>query len=132
MASIISTPQVVVNNNPVAIKPNSFKFTEGRGETDVMTESAGGESIQTVFSEDATNRIAVFSFEVYSTVDALELVSNWKLNRNQNRVVVGGTDSTTGATFNRSFAQAAVTNDPEYVLSSDGTTTVEWKSAPAV
>ena len=38
----LSSPTIVINGDVIAIKPNTCKYTEGRGERIVRTQSTGG------------------------------------------------------------------------------------------
>jgi hypothetical protein len=131
MTIALSDVTITVNNEPIAIVPNSFKFTEGKGEQTYRAASAGGGSVEPVYSNDVTSLFSSFGFELYNTIGDIESARQWKSNRDQN--VVGMTGKTPdGKTISRTFARAAILNDYEVQLGSDTTFSLEFKSKPAV
>lgn len=125
MAKVLSNPTVVANNNPTAIIPNSFGYTEGLGEQTVRTQSTGGGSVEQVSSEDVTTRKSKFKFEMLNTADNIDLARTWKRNGNQNVFSVSE-DS-----FSRTFTNAIIVNDYEVTLASDGNIALEFESSAA-
>lgn len=131
MSIALADVTVTVNNEPIAIVPNSFKFTEGFGEQNYRAASAGGGSVEPVYSNDVSNLFSMCSFELYNTIDDIEKSRQWKANRDQN--VVGMTGRTPdGKRISRTFSRAAILNDYEVSLGSDTTFSLEFKSKPAV
>lgn len=126
MSKVLANPTVVVNNNPIAIVPNSFSYTEGFGEQQLRVQSAGGNSLEYAASDDVTTKKAMFKFEMLNTSENIENARQWKQNLNQNVVSVSE-DS-----FSRTFTQAMIVNDYEVSLSSDGNISLEFNSARAV
>lgn len=122
----LSNPTVVINNDSVAVSGNTVSFTDGFGERELRVQSAGGGSIQTVFSEDVSTRVAMVKLALVNTAANIDLVRGWQNLENENSI------SITGEGLTRSFNNAAVINNPEYNLGSDGTIDVEFKSDPAV
>lgn len=117
----ISKPSVIVNDNPVNILPNTFKFGEGLGETTVRTQSAGGGSVESVISDNAEDKLGKFSFEMANTPGNIALARGWKQNPGVNSV-----DSTGSGNFSRIFNNSSITNDYEVTLSTDGNIALEW------
>lgn len=127
MSSVaIANPTVIVNNNTVAIVPNSAKFKEGFGEQNLRTASSGGNSVQTVYSDNIETKMSGVTFEVFNTADNIALLRTWKLNKNKNAV------SITGDGLSRTFQSCAFISDYEVNLGSDTTIEVEFKGDPAV
>lgn len=124
--AVLSNPTVTINNTPVAIIPNSFKFNEGQGEQKFRTQSAGGGSVEQVLADDVEMKYGKFSFELLNTEDNIENAREWKLNLDQNAVTVSE------GNFSRSFLQAAVVNDYDVELSADGNISLEWNSRQPV
>lgn len=132
MSFVISDPAVVINNEPVATVPGTFKYTEGFGESNVRARSTGNGNTTSVYSEDVTTKFSKFSLELYSDIDSIELARSLKAARNANVVTVNGVDPTTGNSITRSFNRSAVTNDYEVEFGSDTTFTLDFMSDPAV
>ena len=122
----LSSPNIQVNNDTVAIEPNTFKFTKGKGNVTVNPQSAGGNSVEMVISEDATTKKSMCSFEVRPTKDNYDLFSSWQ-------------DATDGVTiiaseedFTVQFRSMYVTTDPEWNIGADQTVTIEFEGTPVV
>lgn len=122
----LANPQVLINNNPIAIVANSLTFKEGLGEQNVTIQSAGGNHIETVYSEDVSTRMSMVKFDLASTEQNIELIRNWKLARNENAIVVTGTE------FTRTFTNMALITDYEVGLGNDSVISLEFHGDPAV
>lgn len=125
MSKVLSNPTVVANNNPIAIIPNTFAYTEGLGEQEVRVQSAGGGSLEQVLADDVTTKMSTFKFEMLNTAENIQTVRGWKRNLNQN------TFSVSEDSFSRTFTNALIMNDYEVQLSSDGNIALEFKSSAA-
>lgn len=126
----VANAAVIVNNNVVAVVPNSVKYTEGLGEQEIKAASTGGGQSEQIYSENIENNFSMISFDVYNTVEAIDLARQWKANRNQNLVQVAG--KTVEGNITRTFSQAAILNDYEVGLGSDTVISLEFKSNPAI
>ncbi len=126
----LSDATVAVNNNPVEIIPNSLKFSEGLGEQKARAVSGGGGVVNQIFSNDIETNVGKVSFKVPATIDNIEAIRAWKINRNANGVTVTG--SNVDGTITRTFSRAALLNDYEVELGSETDITVEFSSSPAV
>lgn len=131
MPIAIANPSIVVNNEPVAIVPNSAKYTEGKGEQTLRAASAGGGAVEQVYSDNVETNLSMISFSLFNDPETIELLRTWKNNKNQNVVVLTGKTSD-GKTLKRTFNQAALLNDYEVNLGADTTIDAEFKSAAAV
>ena len=126
----LSNIAVTVNNDPIAIVPNSASYTEGFGEQTMRAASIGGASVEQVFSQDLESTFSMSKFEVYPDIETVKLLRTWKSNGNANTVVFTG--SVDGVSFRRTFKKAAILNDYEVSLGSDTTVEIEFKSDAAV
>lgn len=126
MSKVLSNPTVVVNNTPIPIIPNSFKYNEGLGEQKLRVESAGGGALNQVLSDDVEMKLGAFSFEMLNTEANIEEARKWKQNGNLNTV------SVTEGTFDRTFAGAALINNYDVSLAADGNLVLEWNSQQPV
>ena len=126
----ISDPSLVMNNLPFSIIGNSFSYTEGLGEQDLMVQSAGGGSVQTVFSDNVEMKYSSFKFEMQNTLENIDLIRSWKVNENRNGMA-GTAPNGVDAGWSRTFNNVALINDYEVNLGADTTISLEFKSDPA-
>lgn len=122
----VTNPQVVINNVAIPVVPNSVRFTEGKGEQTQRVQSAGGGQVTPVYSDNVETHISKIMMSMINTPSNIELVREWKSNKNANAM------SITGDEFQRSFSYVALTNDYEVALGSDGVLELEFAAAPAV
>lgn len=128
---VLSDPTIVINNLPIAIKPNSVSYTEGFGEMQVRVQSAGGGATQSVYAQDVSTRLSMIKFAMESTETNIGLVRTWKSNSSQGILnTIRIVDRATG--FTRSFQSAVIENEPEIALGVDSEISLEWKGDPAV
>lgn len=125
MARKLVNPSVVWNNTPLAIVPNSFEFTEGFGEQKVEAQSAGGNSISVVVSQDVSTALSMLKFSLYPTEENVTNARQMKANFD------GNVFTASEGTFSRTFLSAVCTTDYSVMLKADGTIDLEFKSLPA-
>lgn len=130
MSTQLSDAGVSVNNEAVAIVPNSIKYTEGFGEQKVRAASVGGGEVEQVYSHDVESNFSMVSFEIYATVEAIKLARSWKAARNANVVQITG--STPDGSLTRTFTQAGLLGNYDVELGADTTITLEFNSNPAI
>ena len=130
MSEQLSNAQVLVNNDVVAIIPNTLSFTEGLGEQSIRAASSGGALTEQVFSDNVEMRYSTVKFEIPPTVENIGKARDWKVNKNQNLIQIAG--RTADGLITRTFSQAALLSDYEVPLTSDGNITLEWRSNPAI
>ena len=123
----ISNPSLVMNNLAISIVANTFSYTEGLGEQDVVVQTAGGGSIQTVFTDNVEMRYSDIKFEMQNTVENIDLIRTWKINENTNGMT--GTDKDG---WTRTFNSVVLTSNYEVNLGSDTTISLEFKSDAAI
>lgn len=129
MATIaIANPTVIVNNNTVAIVPNSAAYTEGFGEQKLRAASSGGGGSSTVYSQNIESYISMVKFAVYNTAANIEMIRGWKTNANANAITLS--DAVSG--WNRTFQNAALTNNYDVTLGADTVIECEFHSDPSV
>jgi hypothetical protein len=121
----LSVPSIRVNNDIIAIVPNSFKYTPGDGETKVRAASAGGGNVESVHSEDAEAMISKITFSVYPTELNIRKIREWKSNIGANTVEALQRGRNGGKDFAIPFRNVSVTNDPEVAAAGDGTIEVQ-------
>ena len=121
----LSVPGISVNNIPIGIVPNSFKFTMGKGETKVQAVSLGGGAVTTVHTEDAEKKIGKMSWKMYITDDVLALISVWKSLIGLNVIT-----ATQPATAPKIGQHMSMVNDPDFEASVDGQVEVQFEGDP--
>ncbi len=130
MSIQLSDAAVLVNDEVVAIVPNSLKFTEGFGEQNVRAASVGGGSVEQVYSRDLETALSQIMFDLHTTPANVKLARSWKSNANQNVVQIAG--KTAEADMTRVFTQAAMTGDPEIEIGTEGVINIEFMSNAAI
>jgi hypothetical protein len=130
MATQLADALVTVNNDPVAIIPNSLMYTEGLGEQTIRATSAGGGQVEQVYANNVETKFSQCNFEMASTVENIARAREWKTLQNQNVVQIAG--QTPEGRVTRTFTQAAILNDYEVPLGSETNITVEFKSNQAI
>ena len=121
----LATPIVTVNDVNVAIKPNSFSYTDGFGERNVRTQSSGPSASENVVTENAETEHSMCKFMLLSTDDNANIVRTWLDNLDQNTVTA------VQGSFSRAFRRATVINNPEIAISQDGEIEIEFKAEKA-
>lgn len=126
----VSNAAVTVNNNVIAIVPNSLAYTEGFGEQTVRAASAGGGQVEQIFSSNIETSFSMVKFDLPATVENIALAREWKAAANQNLVQIAG--RTVDGNVTRTFTQAALLTDYEVALGSDTNISVEFNANPAI
>ena len=133
MSTVIANPQLVINNIPQAIKPNSLSYTEGKGEQILRAASAGGQSVVQVLADNVEDNFSDIKFSFDNTVPNIASARAWKNQPGQNTIIVTGTVTSGGKTetLRRVFNNASLMNNYEVPLGSDVSLDLEFKSDPA-
>ncbi len=134
MTAVIANPQLVINNIPVAIKPNSFGYTEGFGEQILRTASAGGKSTIQILADNVEDNFSDFKFSLDPTLGNIASARVWKSQPGLNGAILTGTvtDGNRTVNFRRAFNKASIMNNYEVNLGADTSIDLEFKSDPAV
>jgi hypothetical protein len=122
----LSNPSVEVNGETIGIVPNSLSYKDGRGNRTVRPESAGGNSINVVVTEDAETKKGMVKFSLYNTKVNDELKVSWQ------STVDGNTVRFSDGDFVKPFRQMFVTEDPEVALGADGNMEIVFEGAPLI
>lgn len=121
----LSNPTVKVNDVVIAIIPNSLSYKPGVGDRKVMTQSAGGNAIETVVSEDATTKKSMVKFKLYNTEANLQRTKDWNdLDSSTIRLSEGN--------IAESFRDMVITTEPERSIGAEGELEIEWEGAPSL
>ena len=117
----LSNPTIAVNNIPIEIVPNSFKFQPGYGETKVSAASVGGGITNTIHAENVETKIGKMTWEMYVTPDVQALVYEWKQLTAANAISAIQAGQPPAV-----MSGASMTNNPEFTASSDGKVSIEF------
>lgn len=123
-----SNPTILINNVPVSIMPNSFKFTDGKGDVKVRAMSAGGNSVVTIHTQDTSTKVGKVEFELGVTAQNRQIASNWKDNIGGNLIQA----IQNGIPMPIIFQNCSMTNDPSWEATADGKCKIEFMGDPAI
>ena len=124
--SELSTPQVIVDGETIAVVPNSV-VVRVPGEAKVRAMSIGGGAIEVVTGLDASTLIGHVKFEIPSTRRNADRVLKWK------QKMKVGEKMTVNIVFpNGAFPhqQMSLTKDTEIAMKSDGNIPLEFEGQP--
>lgn len=122
MGDTLANPAVQVNDIAIGIKPNSLTYKKGRGDTSVRAQSAGGDSIEAVVTEDAETKLSMCKFTVLTTKTSVSTVDSWFGQKN--------TIDLSDGSFTVPFSDMSVTTEPEVVTGADGEIEIEFQGPP--
>ena len=125
---VLDDPTVMANGNPIFVSPNSVKFDDGDGETQVRKASSGGGQSTLVISDNVEDKIGKLMFELPNDIASMNLARSWKKTPGQNVFEVNATVG--GVNFSRVFTTAVVKNPIENELTADGKIPIEVNSDP--
>lgn len=129
MPNTISVPAIRIDGDTIGIVPNSAEFIPGKGETNVRTASAGGNSIEAVHSVNAESKIGNFKVDIYPTAANISLVQT--LGNRVGIIEIGAIDSVADTrAASLTLQNASLCNDPEIPLTADGVISLEFKGTP--
>lgn len=120
--------QVVVNNTPINVKPNSLKYKTGKGEDLLEAFTTGGQNVEMAHSKNVETFVGEVSFDMPEDAPTHDLIIEWKNNNPANQILLVNPDTNFTLTFNT----ATLMSDPEHNPNSDGVVNLEWRTAPAV
>lgn len=127
MPNALADATLVINNITVPVVPNSIKYKEGGGEQTMRAQSAGGGSVQSVYSKNIESNLSFLGFSIYNTPENIELARGWKNLENANAATLSGAGG-----FRRAFNGMALTNDYEVNLGADTTIDIEMMGDPII
>lgn len=126
----LSDATVLVNDEVVAIVPNTLKYTEGGGEQQTRAASVGGGKIEQIYSRDVESALSKVMFDLHTTIANIKSQRGWKFKGNQNVVAIAG--KTADGTLTKTFTQAAMTGDPEIEIGTEGVINIEFMANPSI
>jgi hypothetical protein len=122
----LANPTVEVNNGVIGIIPNSLSYKRGKGDVSVRPQSAGGNSIEIIRTENAETKKSMVKFSLYNTKANRDLITAWQ------DLVDGAAIRLSDGDFIESFRSMFIINDPEMNLGADGNVEVTFEGQPAV
>ena len=121
----LSNPTLEVNDDTIAIVPNSLSFKYGIGKKTVKGQSSGGNAIEMVISEDAETKKSMVKFKLFNTTKNFQLTKDW-LSLFSNTVAISERD------FSVSLRDMVLTEEPEFTIGAEGEVELEWEGAPSL
>ena len=121
----LANPTIEVNDAVIGIIPNSCSYKAGKGDINIRAQSAGGNSIDVVKTENAETKISMVKFKLFNTKTNSEQVKTWQDSVNGNTINLSDGD------FIQAFREMFVITDPELMLGADGEIEVEFNGRPS-
>jgi len=119
----LSNPTVEINDEVWSIVPNSFSYKKGKGNKTVKTQSAGGDAIDVVITEDAETKKSMAKFKLFNTAVNLQGLDDWLSNfSNTIRAYEGE--------IVLPFQDMVITEEPEVMIGADGEFEIAWEGSP--
>lgn len=127
----LSVPEILVNDEKVAIVPNTFTYDKGEAEINVRSASSGNGSSESVHTTNAETAISEPMFSLFPTSETDDLIRRWKEQIGANIIkavqrVPGGNDIVL------TFPGQSLTNKPSREASADGVVALEFKGDQGV
>lgn len=121
----LSNPTVEVNDEILAIVPNSLSYKTGQGDKDVKAQSSGGNGIEIVTTENAETKISMVKFKLFNTSKHLQVTKDWG-------TLFSNTIRLSEGVIAESFRDMVITTEPEKNIGADGDLEIEFKGAPTL
>lgn len=120
MSKGLSNPSVQWNGNPIYIEANSLSHNLGKGERNVRSFSAGGNSVTTVVTEDASTKIGMIKFSLANDPQGAKWANQMHelICENEFQIAQDG--------YQASFKEMTLLTSPEIPFSSDGVIELEF------
>ena len=125
----LSNPTVEINDITIRILPNTLSYKLGKGDVNIRAQSAGGNSVEAVITEDAETKISMVKFSLTVTDTNRDLVEGWQENRFQGGNTIRFSEK--GSDKPLSFSGMVVMTDPEYSVGADSTVEIEFEGDAA-
>jgi hypothetical protein len=122
----LANPTIEINDAVIGIVPNSASYKTGKGDINIRAQSAGGNSIDVIKTENAETKISMVKFKLYNTSTNVGLVRTWQDSVDGNTIAMSDGD------FIESFREMFVITDPEVMLGADGELEVEFNGRPSL
>ena len=121
----LSVPVVILNNEALAIVPNSLVYDGGEVEVEVSAMSVGGGKTESVHYENAEGAVSMVKFELAMTSLVDQIIAECKSQTAGN--VIQFVHRVGKKNLKRTFTGMSLVNRPERNVGSDGTVELEFK-----
>lgn len=122
----LSNPTIEIDNEVISIIPGSFAYKSGKGDKVVTAESAGGNEIVTVITDNAETKKSSVKFSLKATIKHTDQVDRWA-----EAAVRGGVSIRSSQLEQvKNFTHMVVTTEPEIVTGADGAFEVMFEGDP--
>lgn len=122
----LSVPEILVNDEKIAIVPNTFTYDKGEAEINVRAASTGNGGSESVHTTNAETAFSEPMFSVYPTNENDDRIRDWKSNIGGN-VIKAVQRVQNGSDIVLTFPGQSLTNKPSREASSDGVVALEFK-----
>lgn len=121
----ISNPALKWNGQPIGIMPNSLAFKFGKGEKTVRAITSGGDAVDVVVTENVETKKSMLKFSLPNTGRAARIL------RQMQQGVGSNVFEVVDASFQATFRNMTIINDPEVPTAPDGVIEIECEGPPA-
>jgi len=126
----LSNPSIEVNDVVISIVPNSYASKRGVGDMNIRAQSAGGNSIETVVTENAESKISMVKFSIISTADNLALLDSW-LSTSRNGIGNTIRASENNTDLVEAYSGMVIVTEPDRPRGADAQIDIEFKGNAA-
>ncbi len=118
----LANPEMVINNDPINVVPNTTTYKDGFGENNVSVV-ANGTNTELVVSTNLETKKGMVTTTIASTNANAQLVRNLKNQPGANVIKLGDPDTD----FTRTLTSATLITDPEVQIQNEGVIELEFE-----
>lgn len=122
----LANPILVIDNETIEIRPDTFRYKTGAGDLSVRTQQAGNR-VTTVKNVNATTQMSMVGFELNTTAANIARVKRWLAAR-PTGVAIQAFDEDNSEAFNG----MCIVGEPEISGGSEGIIPIEFQGDPIV
>jgi hypothetical protein len=123
----LANPVVEINDKVIQVKGNSLSFKKGTGEKRVRAQTAGGNSIEVVSTEDAETKMSMVKFTLLSTNENIESYEEWQSAGDGGNII---RMSEKNSPLSIPFRRMTLISDNEIGVGAEGEFEVEFNGPP--
>lgn len=121
----LSNPTIEIDNEIISIIPGTFGYKKGTGDKVVTVESAGGNSVEIIVTDNAETKKSSAKFSLKSTIKHIDHLATWS--NAPNGVSIRASELEHVENFNHMF----ITTEPTIETGADASFEVMFEGAPA-
>ena len=125
----MSAPSVIIDNEVIAIVPNSFKFNLGLGAKNVRVASSGGDATEIVSTDNVEEKKGKASFSIISDPEKLQDIVQKLKTWGKGKHVIQGINN---FGFEITIAEARLVTSPDIETGADSVIELEWEGKEAI